>query len=350
MYIVRPVVLGLALLGMLCLITACGSNSASSQANKSDKQAIPVEVASVKSGNIEALFSGTATLEVENEAEVVAKVGGVVANILAEEGTSVHVGQILAKLDDERLAVLVAQAEANLRKLENDFDRNKALFDRKLISAEEFQGSKFEFESQKAAYELARLDLDYASIKAPINGVIAERRIKVGNMVLANQVTFKITGFDPLRAVIYVPEKEISKLSIGQIATLSVDALESEQFPGAIDMINPVVDPSSGTVKVTLGVRNPKGRLKPGMFVRANVIYDTHENALLIPKDAILSEDAESAVFVVEDSLVYRRVVQVGFSNKSHFEVNSGIKLGDIVVTAGQGSLKDSARVQVIQQ
>ena len=111
---------------------------------------------------------------------------------------------MLARLDRERLAVLAAQAEANFRKLESNYNRNQELYNRKLISAEEFQSAKFEFESQRAAFDLAKLDLDYTSIRAPITGVIAERYIKVGNMVLNNAVTFKITGFDPLRAVLYI--------------------------------------------------------------------------------------------------------------------------------------------------
>lgn len=328
----------------------CGSNGDSTAENGKEEKAIPVEVTNVQLGSVEAFFSGTSTLEVEDEAEVVAKVSGVVKQIMVEEGQTVKVGQVLARLDDEKLAVLVAQAEANFRKLENNYQRNQELFDRKLISAELFQAAKFEFESQKAAFDLVKLDLEYASIRAPITGVIAERHIKVGNMVLNNAVTFKITGFDPLRAVLYVPEREVAKLAVGQSSILNIDALEGELYRGSIERISPVVDPMTGTVKVTVSVRNPGKKLKPGMFVRVSISYDIHENALLVPKDAILAEDTESAVFVVQDSTAYRRIVTTGYSNETQLEVTSGLELGETIVTTGQGSLKDSAKVEILEQ
>ncbi len=341
----------LGVLGLSLALASCGTNSQSKTKNgEKAEPGIPVEVTKVSTGSVAAFFSGTSTLGVEDEAEVVAKVSGVVAQILVEEGETIQAGQVLARLDDERLAVLAAQAEANFRKLENDFNRNKELFNRKLISAEEFQGAKYEYESQKAAFDLAKLDLEYSSIRAPIGGVIADRRIKVGKMVLTNEAVFKITGLDPLRAVLYVPEKEIIKLNIGQSATISVDALESSTYRGTIERISPVVDPTTGTVKVTVGVRNREKKLKPGMFVRVNIIYDVHENTLLVPKDAILAEDTESAVFVIVDSLAYRRVVLTGYSNEGQIEIVNGIKLGETIVTTGQGSLKDSAKVEILPE
>jgi len=334
---------------LFCLFfTSCGSEDDSKAENGKEEKLIPVEVAQVEMGSVEAFFSGTATLEVEEEAGVVAKVSGVVKKILVEEGQTVQAGQVLARLDDEKLVVLVAQAEANFRKLENNYNRNQELFNRKLISAEEFQGAKFEFESQKATFDLVKLDLEYASIRAPITGVIAERFIKVGNMVLNNAVTFKITGFDPLRAVLYVPEREVAKLAVGQSSLLNIDALEGQSYPGFIERISPVVDPMTGTVKVTVSVRNTGKKLKPGMFVRVNISYDIHKNALLVPKDAILAEDTESAIFVVQDSMAFRRVVKTGYSNEFQLEIISGLELGEVIVTTGQGSLKDSAKVEII--
>jgi len=341
----------MSLVALFCFsLAGCGSEEDSKAENGKDEPAIPVEVALVQTGSVEAFFSGTATLEVEDEAQVVAKVSGVVKEIFVEEGQAVTEGQVLARLDKERLAVLAAQAEANFRKLESNYNRNQELFNRKLISAEEFQAAKFEFESQRAAFDLAKLDLDYTSIRAPITGVIAERHIKVGNMVLNNAATFKITGFDPLLAVLYVPEREISKLAVGQTSLLRIDALENQAYPGMIERISPVVDPMTGTVKVTVSVMNPDKKLKPGMFVRVNIIYDVHKNALLVPKDAILAEDTESAIFVVQDSLVFRRVVTTGYSNQFQMEITNGLELGETIVTTGQGSLKDSARVEIIDE
>ncbi|MGH7597163.1 MAG: efflux RND transporter periplasmic adaptor subunit [bacterium] len=340
----------LAIIGFALANLGCSKDSQSKPKNDDKASAaIPVEVAHVETGSIAAYFTGTATLEAEEDASVVAKVGGVVKQILVEEGVNVKAGQILAKLDDERSAVQLAQAEANLRKLENDFHRHEELFNKKLISAEVYQRAKFEHESQKAAFDMTKLEYDYAAIRAPISGVVAQRMIKVGNMVLPNTPTFRITDFDPLLAVLHVPEREMSKLRVGQPASLTVDAIAGTDFSGRIARVSPVVDPTTGTIKVTVEVRDPSRQLKAGMFGRVNIVHDVHQNALLVPKGAVLAEDAESAIFVVQDSLAYRKLVKTGYVNGAHIEILEGLKAGEKIVTTGQGSLKDSSKVEVVK-
>ncbi len=336
-------------IGLALTQSGCGENTDSPGAQEEEEvTAIPVEVASVTTSDISAYFTGTATLEAEEETDVVAKVGGVVQEIFAEEGDEVKAGQVLARLDGEKLAVQAEQAKANLRKLESEFRRSEELFDQGLISDEEFQRKKYEYEFQKEAYNLARLDLEYTSIRTPIDGVIAERMIKVGNMVLLNEATFRITGLDPLLAMLHVPEQHVNKLRVGQETRLSVDAMRGETFTGHIERISPVIDPTTGTIKATIAVHDSTGQLKPGMFARISITYDVHANTLLVPKDAIITEDGESAVFVVSDSVAHRRAVRTGYVNADRIEILSGLEPGEVVVTTGKGSLRDSARVELV--
>ncbi len=338
----------IAIAALMLAQVGCGRRSHSETNGDDDTVVVPVEVGVVTVGDIASHFTGTATLEAEDETEVVAKVGGVVKEIFVEEGDYVHAGQVLAKLDDEKIAVQVAQATANLHKLEDDYDRSKELFDASLISAQEFQRAKYEYEHQRATYDLAKLDLDYTSIRAPISGVVAERMVKIGNMVLPNQAAFRVTDLDPLLAVLHVPERQIGKLRVGHAARLAVDAIEDADFGGRIERISPVVDPETGTIKVTIEVRDVSKRLKPGMFARVHIVHDTHTNTVLAPRDAVMEEDDQTSVFVVQDSTAYRRVVETGYVNSAHIEVLKGLSGGDTVVTIGKGSLKDSTRVEMV--
>jgi membrane fusion protein (multidrug efflux system) len=340
-----------ALLAIAAGAGGCGKKGGGkANGKKDDKLVIPVEVAAVTKGTIAAYFTGTATIGAEEETGVVAKVGGVVTEIMVEEGQYVKEGDVLAKLDDEKIAVQLAQAKAALDKLRTSYERNVDLHKQSLISTEVFQQSKYDYESQKANYELADLEYKYTTIRTPISGVVAERLIKVGNMVLPNQAVFRVAGLDPLIAVLHVPERQLGKLRAGLPAQLMVDAGSSEPFTGSIKRISPVIDPATGTVKVTVEVRDPSRRLKPGMFARINIIYDVHENVLTAPKDAILSEDRENAVFVVRDSVAYRQIVTTGYVNTTAIEVLSGLEAGDTIVTTGKASLKDSARVQIVKR
>jgi membrane fusion protein (multidrug efflux system) len=339
----------LILITLISLDFGCGSDAESEAADDEESVAIPIETSIVDIGDIPALFSGTASLEAENEATVVAKVSGVVKKLFVEEGDFVKQGKVLAKLDDEQFLFRRNQARANLDKLSNEYNRNKELFEKNLISADTFDKIKYEHQAQKAAYDLATLELNYTEIRAPINGVISERFIKVGNMISVNQPTYRITDFDPLNAILFVPERHMSKLVKGQPVELTVDALPEKIFTGHIERISPVVDPSSGTFKVTVEVKDPRRTLKPGMFGRVDITYDVHKHTLLIPKEAVLTEDKESAVFVVHDSLAFRKIVTAGYTNATHLEIKSGLKKGDTVVTIGHTSLKDSAKVKIIQ-
>jgi membrane fusion protein (multidrug efflux system) len=344
-----PLTLLAGLLIAVAGVSGCGKRADSkTNGKKSDKVTVPVEVAAVTTGDIAAYFTGTATIGAEEETGVVAKVGGVVKEILVEEGQYVKEGDVLAKLDDEKISVQLAQARASLDKLKSTYERNVDLHAMNLISTEVFQQSKYEYEQQKAAYDLAELDFKYASIRTPIAGVVSERLIKVGNMVLPNQEVFHVAGLDPLIAVLHVPERQLGKIRIGLKALLSVDAGAKEPFTGRIERISPVIDPSTGTVKVTVEVRDPSRRLRPGMFARVQIIYDVHEAVVKAPKDAIISEDRENAVFVVRDSIAYRRLVETGYTNTTHVEIVAGLKPGDTVVTTGKASLKDSSKVQIV--
>ncbi len=331
--------------------SGCGSGESQGTTDKKSKEpVVPVEVAEVTTGDISAYFNGTATVEAEQETEVVARVSGVVEEILVEEGDYVTAGEVLARLDDEKVSVQLERERAELLKQENNFNRNRNLHEKNLVSTEEFQQVKFEYERQKAAFELAQLELRYTEIRTPISGVVAERLIKVGNMILGNQAVFRVTGLDPLIAVLHVPEVHLESLKKGQKALLEVDALGEALFEGSVARISPVVDAATGTVKITVEVHDPTGRLRPGMFARVKIVYNVHRNTVMASKDAIISEDRESNVFVVRDSTVYRTAVVVGYENTSHVEILEGLQPGDTIVTTGKGSLKDSTKVQIVRR
>ena len=331
-------------------VSGCSSDAQSKDADAPEETttAVPVETASVDVGEAAAFFSGTASLEAEEEATVVARVGGVVEEILVEEGTSVRAGQALARLDDERLRLEVERATVEFAKRERIYERTQTMHEKQLVSAEQFEQIKSDYETQKVARDLAQMQLEYATVRAPISGVVSTRHIKTGNMIRENDPAFRVTDFDPLRAVLHVPERELNTLREGQAATLRFDALPGEVFTGRVTLISPTVDPETGTFRAIVEVRNPSRQVKPGMFGRVQIRYDQRDNALLIPKQAVLEEDDASAVFVVQDSIAVRRAVITGYASDDQLEILEGVTEGERVVVTGQATLRDSAKVEVI--
>lgn len=349
---------GLALIALSAIVTltGCGADANSSDAPDSSEApvSVPVEVAEVSFGDVSSSYAGTATLVPERQTQAVAKLGGIALEVLAEEGDQVEAGQVLARLERDRYEFQAQQTEARLRKLENELERASELHDRDLISTDEYERIRFDTEAQRAANGLARLDLAHTEIRAPIAGVIAERMVKVGNLVTQNQPLFMINDFDPLWAVLHVPERELNLLDAGQQATLQVDAYPGRQFAGEVLRISPVVDAETGTFKVTVTFSDDSGRLRPGLFGRVRVVHDNRLNVPLVPHSALLNEDGEVAVFVAKKHAdktgfsAERRTVRTGYSGAGGIEILEGLVEGDTVVTAGKNSLRDGADIRII--
>jgi membrane fusion protein, multidrug efflux system len=340
-----------ALLALVAAVAAgCSNGKAKDKSETEAETAVPVEVQSLQRAAMVAVYSGTAPVEAHDEAEVVAKVGGEVRQILVEEGDAVESGQLLAKLDGDRLRLEVAQTEANLRKLERDYKRQLELSEKGLVAKGTAENAKFDLDALRAAYDRARLELSYTEIRAPIAGVISARYIKLGNTISPNEPTFRVTDLDPLVAYVHIPEKEFRKLAPQQTADVVVDALGGERFKGVISRISPTVDPKTGTFRARVEVPDPSRRLKPGMFARINIVYERRENALQLPRIAMIDADGSQSVFVVVDGKAEQRQVQTGLANNGWLEVIDGLDGTEQVVVVGQAGLKTGSAVKVVRE
>ncbi|MBS0212893.1 MAG: efflux RND transporter periplasmic adaptor subunit [Proteobacteria bacterium] len=358
----RAALLAPALLLALALtLPACKqANSAGAQAAQAsaakaggkDKKVVdkvPVEVTVVSRQPIAASYNGTASLDAPDEAQVIAKTSGIVLQLFTEEGQQVRKGQVLVKLDSERQRLQVAQAQAQVDKLQANYDRSQKMVAAKLVSASDNDQIKYDLQNAKVALDMARLDLSYTDVVAPISGVVAQRSIKVGNFVQINSPIIRIIDNSTLQATLNVPERELTRLKGGLPATMEVDALPGKAFKGVVDHVAPIVDAGSGTFRVVCRFAGDK-LLQPGMFGRIRIDYDRRANALVIPRLALLEDGGDPAVFVVRDGKAVRTTIAVGFTDGQWAEVRSGLAEGDQVVTAGKIALRDGSPVSVIDR
>lgn len=329
---------------------AAGPNSEAKAAETKEEKkvdAVPVEVAVASHRAVAASYTGTAALEPRAESQVVAKTSGVALAVLVEEGQRVTAGQPLVHLDPDRARLAVAQSEAQMRKLENDYQRAQKLVVQQLVSAASVDQLRYDLENVRAQYRLATLELSYTTVVAPISGVIASRSIKTGNFVQINTPIFRIVDNSRLEATLNVPERELATLRAGQPVTLAADALPGQSFTGTVDRIAPVVDSGSGTFRVVSAFDGAAHALQPGMFGRIRIDYDQRADALVVPRLALL-DDGEPAVFRVREGKVARVPVKLGYAEGPWVEIRDGLAAGDQVVTAGKVALRDGTAVQVI--
>ncbi len=351
-------ILPLALLAVaLALgVTACkvktgdgkdgGGKDGKEQADKAP-EAVPVEVAKAERRSIAASYMGTAPLEARGEAQVVAKTSGIALAVLADVGQQVRAGQVLVRIDRDRATLQVAQSEAQVRKLEANYRRATQLAGQQMVSANDVDQLRYDLENARAAYRLARLELSYGAVTAPISGVVAARNIKPGNLVQINTPIFTIVDNSLLEATLNAPEREIEVLKAGQAVQLAVDALPGKSFEGRIDRVSPVVDSGSGTFRVVCAF-DGGGELQPGMFGRIRINYDQRADALAIPRNALLDDGSAPAVFTVRGGKAVRTELKLGYVDGEWVEVRDGLRAGDPVVVAGKAALREGSAVQVI--
>jgi membrane fusion protein, multidrug efflux system len=306
---------------------------------------VPVVVASPTRADIFATYHATTTLASDADAPVLARVPGEVVEVLVEEGRHVMQNQVLARLDGERLRLEMIAARADLDKARGELQRYTDLADRGLVSKAMFDGLKYDVDALEASYNLKKLNYDYSNIRAPIAGIVSSREIKLGQNVKAGDVTFRVTDNSKLVAYLQIPQSELVKFSRGHSATVQVDSSPGTFYPATIVRISPTIDTRNGTFRATACIDNERGELVAGMFARFTIAYEKHEDALLIPQAALINEDDETTVYVVNDGEVTRRVIETGIASDDSVEVLSGLGEGEQVVVVGHSGLRDGSKV-----
>ena len=339
---------GAPVLACAIVLGGCQQGDSKPEDNKEEAPPVPVETTKPVRGDVFAAYSGTAPIEAFAEADVVAKVDGEIQTLSVEEGDIVSRGQVLARLDGDRLRLELSESEARLRKMQRDFQRNRDLREKGLLSEGDFEKLQYDLEAFEASYNLAKLELDYTQIRAPIDGVVSERYIKRGNTIRAGDKTFRVTSFDPLVAYLHVPEREYRQITGGQPVSIHIDALADHNIAASVTRVSPVVDPATGTFKITIEIGNADRIIKPGMFGRMNIVHDHRAGVLKVPRSAVVEEMGETSVFVANGETAERRSVEVGYGGDGMVEIRSGLGETDNVITVGQVGLKPGARISVI--
>ena len=346
MNITTPIITALAIAGMTTL-AGCGVGEAgiSDQDVLQATTPVPVEIAQPYRQDIHASYEATATLRSDADAPVIARVAGELIELLVEEGDTVKAGQVLARLDGERLRLEMLATKANLARASKEFKRNIDLHERGLISASMFEGLKYDLAALQASYELSALNYDYSNIRATIAGVVSAREIKPGQNVNVGDVAFRITDTAELIAYLQIPQLQLPKFQAGHTASLQVASMPDTWFPASIVRISPTIDSRSGTFRATAVIQNKDGYIVPGMFGRFMIAYEMHAAALVVPAAALLDEDEQTAVYVVNNGQVTKRVVETGIRDGDMVEILGGLGDNDNIVVVGHTGLREGSKV-----
>ena len=358
MRLTTPLLLVFAVL-ILPFSTGCGAGDSNAQSQgrgggrgegggRPEQPPVPIAVEPAVVGSIASTYTATATLRVEAEAEILARVSGVVQRLRAEEGDDVDRGAPLLQIENDEYALRVKQAEARTANLRARFERMQGMVDKSLVSEEEFDTAEADLASAEADEELARLELGYTTVRSPFTGRVIERLVDPGQNVSVGTPLFRVADFDPLLAEVHVPSKEFRNLKTEQEVHLDLDS-DDTRLDGRITRVSPVIDPNSGTIKVTIEIDEYPASTRPGDFAEVHIVTERRDDRVLVPRVSVVSEKGEEILYVASDGKADRRVVTTGFTDDDHVEIVVGVEAGEAIVVKGQRSLRHGQPVRVLE-
>lgn len=348
----------------LTILAACNS-----------KPAVSLDTAKAAKGEISETVTATGTIESASQVDVGTQVTGIIDKLYADYNTIVTKGQLIAEIEKTLLQSELTSAEANVESARltyeynlSNYNRDKALHDRQLISDYEFQTTRKDLEVSRTAYDKAKADrvraaknLNYAEIYSPIDGIVISRDVEVGQTVVSNMNVanlYTIADLDNMQVIGNVDEADIGRVKVGQDVTFSVDAYPDELFSGQVTQVrlNPTTESNVVTYEVVVAAPNPDHKLIPGLTANLTIYVMRETDILLVPSKAFsftpASEDADSklpqpsadasslkfsdgqkCLWVVENNKLIPTAVTVGVTNDIKTQILSGLKEGAVVAT-----------------
>lgn len=307
--------------------------------------------------------------------EVVPKVSGRLQSVSVRLGDPVRKGQALAQVEDREVREQVRQAEASfevaratVRQREADLkfaqtalDRSRSLFSRNLLPRQTLDDAEARNQAAEAQLDLARaqfnqsqarldelrITLANTTIPSPVDGFVAKRNLDTGAFASQNSPVVSVVDLSTVRMVANLIEKDAKRVQAGTEAAVEVDAYPGERFKGRVARVAPVFDPATRTAEMEIEVPNPAGRLKPGMYARVNLTVGVRENALVVPRNAVVDIEGKRGVFVPQQNRASFRAVQTGLQDENRVEITNGLDEGSHVITTGALALRDGDPIQL---
>lgn len=325
-----------------------------------------VTVFKVSKQQISEKLTFTGVIEAWQTMNIMPEIGGRIAKIYVEEGDRVQKGQLLAELDTratrlqmEQAEAAVAVAQANYNDAEKNKERMERLIQENAVSEQQYEKVRLAFEAAqaqldqaKAALNLAKYNLDVSIMEAPFSGVVASKNAEVGDVINPMMGGFSPTSgvvtlmdFSRVKIEADVSQQDAVRIKKGQPASMVVSALPERSFPGRVSVVNLTADPATKKFHVEVTVDNPELLLRPNTFGEIMIEVSSHDDALVIPQNAILEN---KYVFIVnEDNTVRKQDVDLGLENTKMVEILSGVQLGDRVVVEGSYGLDDGTKIEI---
>jgi len=278
-----------------------------------------------------------------------AEVGGTIAKLFVLEGDQVQQGDILAQIETDDYRIALDQARAAYHLANNDYLREKKLFDKGALSSAQLEARKADLDMKKAAMEKAKLLLSRCSIKAPFSGIINTLSIKIGLFLSIGDPIGELLQINRVKPVIGIPESDVNAVRQLESINITIKALDNRQEMAKIHLLSRAPETAAALYRLELELDNPSEEILPGMFVSADVVKKTEHHVIGVPFYSVISRNDHQYVFVEENGKAVKREVQLGIMEKWLVQITHGLQTGNRLIVEGHRDVEDGQEVNVVQ-
>jgi membrane fusion protein (multidrug efflux system) len=303
------------------------------------------------------MLSAIGSVSAVQGAVVSTELGGVVSEIGFQNGGEAKKGDVLLKLDSSAEQAQLHTAEADLELAKANLQRTRDLAARKVVSKQELDAAQSTFGQKQGAVDNMRAFITKKQVSAPFNGQLGIRQVNVGQSIDARTPIVQLTALDPVYVDFALPQQNLPQLAAGLEAHVHSDAIATREFTGKLTAINSMVDTVTRNVGLQATLQNPDHALKPGMFVKVDVLLPEKSKTLVIPGSAVSYAPYGDSVFVIdkkkdpktgkESQTLRQAFVRVGESRGDFVSIKNGLKPGDVVVSTGVFKLRNGMAVTI---
>lgn len=327
--------------------------------SESTELAVPVSIENVKKSSISQFINTTGTAKAIYETALMSEVTGKY-NLQTNPATGkpfklgdkVKEGQVIIRFEDEEYVngLAIDAKKLNLEISENEYEKQKSLYEKGGVTLRELRNSEVSKTNAQYDFESAEIRLAKMNIVAPFSGVIVELPYYTkGTRVTSGQPMVSLMSYDKMYVDINLPEKNISEVNLGQNVLITNYTITEDTLIGSVSELSPMISSETRTFSGKLLINNPDLKLRPGMFVKADIITAKKDSVIVIPKNIILSGNRGKYVFIVErNSAADDRQIVTGIENKDFVEVVEGLSVNDRLIIKGFETLRDNSKVKII--
>lgn len=284
------------------------------------------------------------------EVQVSTELGGTVQEVGFDKGRRVAKGQVLARIGTDLLEASLAESVAALAHAESEFNKVVELFNRQAVPRQDLSSATSNFHGAQARAEHARLLVERSIIRAPLAGMAISRDIEPGEFFPAGTLVTTIHQLSRLKAVVGIPEDDISYFEVGAEAHVEIDAYRDREFAGKMHFLSPAATGKNRTFPAEVAIDNKGGELRPGMIVRVRLVKQVFEDVIVVPRDAVLERDTGYVVFVYEGGRAELRNVATGPSERGEIVILEGLTAGEELIITGHRNLIDGQPVRSVHE